>query len=146
MSPPASPLPPANGSTDVPALIAGVRGAVWLSADGEVEDLSHKEAASRINDGARPLVCHGPATAGWLRVEPFPALDLLELFAFVFPARFCLPTPKGLAEALDLAIPGSLEAEAECLMAAADALLDRAGQNANKDISAIAALIERALR
>ena len=37
-----------------------------------------------------------------IRIDPFPALDLLELFAFVYPARFCIPTPGGLAQELGL--------------------------------------------
>ena len=39
--------------------------------------------------------------AGWA-IPTCPGLDLLELFAFVHPARFCVPTPKGLAHALGL--------------------------------------------
>ncbi|HEC90048.1 MAG TPA: ATP-dependent DNA helicase, partial [Alphaproteobacteria bacterium] len=121
-----------------PALIVGVRGAVWLSAEGEVEEISHRLAARRIATGVRPLVCYGPLAAKRLKIEPFPALDLLELFAFVYPARFCLPTPGGLAEALDISLPGTLEAEAECLMAAAECLFDRLAAIAKPDVAAVA--------
>ena len=38
-----------------------------------------------------------------LKAERFPAFDLLELYAFVRPASFCLPTAKGVAAALGLA-------------------------------------------
>ena len=48
---------------------------------------------------------------------------MLELFAFAKPAQFCLPTPRGLAEALDLPIPANPEQEAETLLAATRALL-----------------------
>ncbi len=123
---------------DAPALIAGVRGAVWLSAEGEVEDISHREAARRIEGGVRPLVCYRPLAAKRLKIEIFPALDLLELFAFVHPARFCLPTPGGLAEELGLPLPGTLEAEAECLMAAAESLFDRLKEIAEPDAAAVA--------
>ncbi len=108
---------------DAPALVAGVRGAVWLSAAGEIETLTLTQAARRLGAGPPPLVCHARATARRLGTEPFPACDLLELFAFVRPARFCLPTPRGLAEALGLALPGTPEKEAGSLIAAARSLL-----------------------
>ena len=108
---------------DAPALVAGVRGAVWLSPDGEIETLALDEAARRLGAGPPPLVCHAKATARRLKTEPFPACDLLELFAFVRPARFCLPTPRGLAEAVGVVLPGTLENEAESLIAAARRLL-----------------------
>ena len=108
---------------DAPALVAGVRGAVWLSPDGEIETLALDQAARRLGAGPPPLVCHAKATARRLGTDPFPACDLLELFAFVRPARFCLPTPRGLAEAVGVALPGTLENEAESLIAAARRLL-----------------------
>src|SRR3546814_11754636 len=37
----------------------------------------------------------------------FRSLDLLELYAFVHPARFCVPTPKGLADTLGLDAPAT---------------------------------------
>ncbi|HZB94017.1 MAG TPA: ATP-dependent DNA helicase, partial [Stellaceae bacterium] len=92
-------LPPA------PALVAGVRQAAWLSPEGEIERLSFAEAARRAREAA-PFLCHARATARRMGVLPFPALDLLELHAFVRPARFCLPTPRGLAAALRLPPPG----------------------------------------
>jgi ATP-dependent DNA helicase DinG len=50
-------------------------------------------------------------------------LDILELFAFVHPARFAVPTPKGLAHALGLAPPASDADAAPFLRDAAAALL-----------------------
>src|SRR5215470_4572476 len=47
------------------ALLATARGALWLSADGEIERLSGPEAALRAA-GSFPLVVHGPATAARL--------------------------------------------------------------------------------
>ena len=84
-----------------PSLIATARGAVWLDADGTVERLTAAEAAARAAVTA-PLVVHAPATAARLGLEALPARDLLELYAFVHPATFCLPTVRGLAAALDL--------------------------------------------
>ena len=82
-----------------PVLVAGARGAVWLGVDGAAEALDHAAAAGRAQAGPPPVVCHGPVTARKLKGPPFAALDALELFAFVRPAAFCLPTPRGLAAA-----------------------------------------------
>ena len=106
------------------ALVAGPKDAVILSSDGEIETLSHAQAARRA-DQDPPLVCHGPATAARLGSRGFAAYDLLELFAFVHPAAFCLPTPGGLAAALMLAPPENAEAGAAILRASAELLLAR---------------------
>lgn len=106
------------------ALIPKPRGAVWLSADGEVEDLTAAEAVRRWRH-APPLLCHRPAVAARLgiKTEMPPAYDVLELYAFVHPARFVVPTPRGLAEALDLPAPADHAAEALILLRAVSHLL-----------------------
>jgi ATP-dependent DNA helicase DinG len=110
--------------------------AVWLSADGEIERLAPAEAAKRAQ-AEPPLVVHGRALARRLGVQPFPALDLLELFAFVRPASFVLPTARGLAAALDLGRPETLEDEALVLSRAAEILLaELAGLSAAADADA----------
>ncbi len=102
-----------------PALIATSRGAQWLEPDGTVERLSAPQAALRAA-GSMPLVCHAPAVAARLGLDNLPARDLLELYAFVHPATFCLPTVRGLAQALDL----KCEDELACLPEIARTLLD----------------------
>lgn len=91
------------------ALLATSRGALWLTPDGEIERLSAPDAALRAA-GSLPLVVHAPATAARLGLDSLAARDLLELYAFVRPARFCLPTVRGLGEALDLACADELAA------------------------------------
>jgi len=71
-----------------------------------------------------PIVCHAAATAGRLAAGPFRAFDVLELYAFVRPADFCLPTPAGLAAALALAPPND-DTEAALLLQTATAQLLR---------------------
>jgi len=107
---------------EAPILAAGLSAAVWISPDGEVAHLDSKAAARRARN-AVPLLCHGRATARRLGLDPFPAYDLLELYAFVRPATFCTPTPRGLALALGLPEPADLEAAAASLREAARALL-----------------------
>jgi ATP-dependent DNA helicase DinG len=84
-----------------PALVATARGALWLSADGVIERIGAPEAALRAARD-RPLVVHAPAVAARLGLDNLPARDLLELYAFVHPATFCLPTVRGLAAAIDV--------------------------------------------
>jgi ATP-dependent DNA helicase DinG len=110
---------------DAPALVAGPAGAVWLDRDGEIHEVALDAVARRMRGGAPPVLCHLPATARRLNTDPFPALDLLELFAFVHPGRFCVPTPRGLASALGLPVPHDHEAEAIALGAMTRALLQR---------------------
>ena len=106
----------------IPALSASARGAVWLSPDGEIETLTLAAAARRCADGP-VLACHAGALASRLGLGRIAAFDLLELFAFVRPAAFCLPTIRGLAQALGLPIPTGHEAEAVLLPQAAELLL-----------------------
>ena len=107
---------------DAPVLVAGFAGAAWLDTTGEVLLLTPQDAARRLAR-TRPILCHGPATARRLGIERFAGFDLLELFAFVRPARFCIPTPRGLAEALGLPLPRGLEDEAAALHQVASGLL-----------------------
>jgi ATP-dependent DNA helicase DinG len=122
----------------VPVLVAGVRGSVALEPDGEFRRLSRAEAA-RYARNESPLVCHGPAVAARLGIEDFLRLDILELFAFARPARFCLPTPRGLAEAMGLPAPADLEDEAEALMTAVRRLLEELAARVHADTAARAA-------
>lgn len=146
-SPPGSSSGPPSGAgsgsavirlPDAPSLIAGVRRAVWLTPDGEVENLSPAAAAGQARQRGPVMVCHAAATARRLKLPGFHALDLLELFAFCRPAQFCLPTPKGLAEALGLALPATPEAQAETLPRAARALLTELAAEGRGDTAAIA--------
>ena len=73
------------------------------------------------------MVAHASLTARRLGLTP-PArspdlMDVLELYAFVRPARFCAPSPTGLALALGLAEPKSAEEQAAALREAAGLLL-----------------------
>ncbi|HML09579.1 MAG TPA: hypothetical protein VK432_01875, partial [Stellaceae bacterium] len=105
-----------------PVLVAGFREVVWLSPDGEIEAISPDEAKTRLTSET-VMVCHARATARRLDIAGFAALDLLELFAFVRPAKFCVPTPRGLAAALGLTEPKTMAEACVGLATAARALL-----------------------
>src|SRR3954447_1776563 len=112
---------------DRPVLVVGLKDAVWRFSDGTLRRLPHGEAM-RLARVEAPLLCHLPAVCRRLKSERFPAFDLLELYAFVRPASFCLPTPTGVAQALNLLPPGPAhplppERQAELMHACARALL-----------------------
>ena len=73
------------------------------------------------------LLLNAPLTGQRLGYPDLNGLDLLELWAFVHPARFLVPTPKGLAEALDLPQPGQEGDIPTLLQMAARALLGGGG-------------------
>lgn len=123
---------------EAPAVVAGLRAAAWISPAGEVETISLAEAARRVGHAVSPLVCHAPAVTQRLGTGRFEALDLLELFAFVRPACFCLPTPRGLAEALGLPLPTTLEQEAATLLAVTRTLLAELTRGADRSAASIA--------
>src|SRR5215475_4743793 len=126
-----------------PVLVAGFREVLWLSPDGEVEALAPTEARSRV-ERETPMLCHAIAPARRLDVPIFPALDLLELFAFVRPANFCVPTPRGLATALGLDPPRRPAEACVTLATAARALLQELGGNTDAETRAIAEAMDRA--
>ena len=111
-----------GGRSLPPALVVGPAGILWLTADGETLTPGRHELAG-LARRAPPLVCHRPSLCRRLGIEPFPALDLLELWAFVRPARPVVPTLGGLATALGRPRPADLEAQALLLFEATDQLL-----------------------
>lgn len=124
---------------NAPALAVGLNRAAWLTEAGEIQTLSLDEAAGRVRTGACPYVCHCRAVARRLGVSGFHAYDVLELFAFVRPARFCVPTVNGLAEVLALPPAGDLEAEASALPLIARSLLAELTASPGDDAGPVAA-------
>ncbi len=105
----------AGASLDaIPALVVGLRYATVLSADGEFEQISLDEAANRVSRTPH-LVLNRVLSARRLGLPQIRAFDLLELYAFVRPARYCLPTVQGLLNALVIEKHVN-DAEDECLV------------------------------
>jgi len=115
-----------------PILLSESNGSIWISPDGEIEEISHKEVVNRATNSS-PLVCHSRATNHRLQCKPFLNLDVLELFAFIRPAEFCVPTPKGLAKILHLASPNNQVDSALALLDIAEFLLDEVENYSQKE-------------
>src|SRR3954452_2019641 len=107
-----------------PALHASHAG-IWIaSPDGEARAVGRGEAIARAAETPMILL-NAPLVAARLGSPELSGLDLLELFAFVHPARFAVPTPKGLARAIGLAPPTDDTGAAGFLLRAAETLLAR---------------------
>jgi ATP-dependent DNA helicase DinG len=99
----AAPLP-------LPALHATHAG-IWLvGGDGEVREASRGEAIARAAETPH-IILNAPLIGQRLGYPELSGLDLLELFAFIHPARVAVPTVAGLSRALELEPPAG-EAEA----------------------------------
>ena len=106
----------------LPALHAS-HGGCWLrDGHGATRGVAKGEAIVSAADTPL-LLLNAPLVATRLGYPDLSGLDLLELYAFVFPARFVVPTPKGLAHALNLPEPQGDDAVPALLQQAAEALL-----------------------
>lgn len=126
-------LEAAGGWTMAPTLITGAAGAVWLTPDGEIEEIDRKEARRRWEAGPPPLICHAGAMRRRTGTRGAPAFDILELVAFVRPARFVVPTPRGLAQSLGLGDPHDMVDQAMALRGCARLLLEELSGLINQD-------------
>ncbi len=68
---------------------------------------------------------NAPLVGQRLGTADVSGLDLLELFAFVYPARFAVPTVAGMCRAVGIAPPAEEREAAAALLGIAEALLDR---------------------
>jgi ATP-dependent DNA helicase DinG len=109
-------------SLALPALHASHAGSWLCSATGATRTLSKGDAVMAAADTPL-LLLNAPLVASRLGYPDLSGLDLLELFAFVHPARFMVPTPKGLAHALGLEEPASDDTVPALLQRAAAVLL-----------------------
>lgn len=110
-------------SLPLPALHASHAGTWLREANGATRGCSKGEAIMAAAD-TPVLLLNAPLVATRLGYPDLSGLDLLELFAFVHPARFCVPTPKGLAHALGLPEPASDDAVPALLQQAGGALIE----------------------
>jgi len=116
---------------------------IWISDAGEISDLSRAAAAAKLGNQIAVL-CHRRWSEARANCEITHCLDVMELFAFVRPARFCLPTPRGLASQLGIALPQTGEDMAALLPRAAFMLLDELADTApaaRREAGAIATMM-----
>ena len=107
----------------LPALHAS-HGGSWLR-DGNAATRTVSKGEAMMAAADTPLlILNAPLLATRLGYPDLSGLDLLELFAFVHPARFVVPTPKGLAHALDLTEPDGEPDVPRLLQEAAGRLLE----------------------
>ena len=105
----------------LPALHAS-HGGIWIREGDRTAAVPKGTAIARTAE-TPTLLLNAPLTGQRLGYPDLNGLDLLELWAFIHPARFLVPTPKGLAEALNLPRPGSESDIPALLQAATGALL-----------------------
>ncbi len=106
-----------------PALHA-THGGIWIAwPEGGVEAVGRGQAIARAAETPM-IMLNAPLVGNRLGYPDLSGLDLLELFAFVHPARFAVPTPKGIAHALGIAEPEGDDEAAEFLRGAAARLLE----------------------
>lgn len=90
--------------------------------DGEIKIMSHIQAQLIVSK--QPvMVCHAPFVRARLKIDDLYAFDVLDLFAFVHPAKFCVPTPAGLAKFLGVSTPSSFDDTPLTILESAQALL-----------------------
>ncbi|MEZ5680011.1 MAG: ATP-dependent DNA helicase [Erythrobacter sp.] len=106
----------------LPSLHASHAGTWLRDANGATRGCSKGEAVMAAADTPL-LMMNAPLVASRLGYPDLSGLDLLELFAFVHPAKFCVPTPKGLAHALGLEEPEDDSSVPLLLQKAAGALV-----------------------
>ena len=104
-----------------PALHAS-HGGIWI-ADGQATRQVGRGEAIRVVADTPVILLNAPLVGQRLGYAELSGLDLLELYAFMRPARFVVPTPKGLANATGLPMPARDEDVAAFLQAAAEAIL-----------------------
>ncbi|MGH1457007.1 MAG: ATP-dependent DNA helicase [Alphaproteobacteria bacterium] len=117
---------------DIPAMFVNAREAIIMTDEGELITLPHRDAPEMIGNKS-VMVCHAPYTKKRLGFEAFYGFDVLELFAFTHPTRFCVPTPHGLAAALHLPAPSDFEDYPLTLMNIAKTLLKDLQRDVLKD-------------
>ncbi len=106
-----------------PALHA-THGGIWIAwPEGGVEAVGRGQAIARAAETPM-IMLNAPLVGNRLGYPDLSGLDLLELFAFVHPARFAVPTPRGIAHAAGLAEPDGDGQAAAFLREAAARLLE----------------------
>src|SRR5947208_9932344 len=106
----------------IPALHATHAGSWLAGGEGEVREASRGEAIARAAETPH-IILNAPLVGQRLGYPELSGLDLLELFAFMHPARFAVPTAAGLSRALGIELPAGEAEAANALKTIAERLL-----------------------
>ncbi|MBZ6381765.1 MAG: ATP-dependent DNA helicase [Sphingomonas sanguinis] len=104
-----------------PALHASHSG-VWISTGGQTRAVSRGEAIGLASE-TPVILLNAPLIGQRLGYADLSGLDILELFSFLRPAQFAVPTPHGLARACGLEPPENDADVAVFLLRATEKLL-----------------------
>src|SRR5438874_3611651 len=105
------------------AALHATHAGIWLAdSDGQVREASRGEAIARAAETPH-IILNAPLVGQRLGYPELSGLDLLELFAFVYPARFAVPTAAGLSRAVGLEPPSNETEAAAALQRIAGRLL-----------------------
>ena len=105
------------------AVLHAAADGLWLvEPNGTARQVQRGEALRSAADEPM-LICNAALTGSRIGHGELSGLDVLELFAFIHPARFCTPTVAGLARVLALSPPMDGQEEAATIRACAEALL-----------------------
>ncbi len=94
----------------------------WLDEGGEPRRVGRQDAKA-LTLASPVMIVNAPLVGARLGFAEVSGLDLLELFAFVHPARFAVPTVAGLCDALGLPRPEEESANAPAIRQLAAQLL-----------------------
>jgi len=94
----------------IPILITEHSNAFVVTADGEI--ITKDARSMQTLNNKSYILCHAPSACAKLGIKSISAFDILELFAFTYPACFCVPTIKGMAKFFNIPTPQSPEQEA----------------------------------
>ncbi len=106
---------------EVAVCTLGPKKAQILTVAGEVKTLPHGQAGVLLSQ--KPvMLCHAPYALSKLRAHLL-VFDILDLYLFVHPTKFCVPTPHGIAKALQVELAKDAEDAPLMLVECAQTLL-----------------------
>ncbi len=124
---------PADSLKHMPPALYASHSGTWIArgdGDGESRAIGRGEAIARLSD-TPTILLNAPLVAQRLGLPELAGLDVLELIAFLYPARFVVPTPGGLARFLGMAPPTSDAEAAPFLQRAVARIFEKIAANAH---------------
>ena len=126
---------------NAPILVTRHRKGILVYPDGEIKELNSANAEQFVE--APVIQCYTRVTAAALNLStPIRGYDVLELFAFVRPAEFCLPTISGLAAATSNKLPKNIHEDSEALIDIIKSLLNELSTQTSPQLKKTAALLD----